>query len=220
MKILRWLFPHWISKVWRLRKITEIPKEERRKRFWSLLLTGIFMAYLPIIFSMTTGYQYEFVWLWWFPLPFFTTFWWNIPFVLLHSLFLNALAYSAIIYEPVGDRWRIACIRLKLDVPRIDGLLEKEYPDVVASNSKLFRVEAKGYTPEEFMRIKEKISSAAAIFIWAIKWAKDEDNKRLAGYVDFYYSREDLPSHIHISEAPEGKFGYRTGTASNPRLAE
>ncbi|MHC4104493.1 MAG: hypothetical protein ACYSR9_06100 [Planctomycetota bacterium] len=96
MKYLAWFFPHWIKKLYHLRKLTEIPKEERQKRFWSLLLTGLFLAYLPIIFSKVTSYDFEFMWLWWFPLPLFTAFFWNIPLIMLHALFMNALAYIAI----------------------------------------------------------------------------------------------------------------------------
>lgn len=208
MKYLRWLFPHWIKKLYHLTKLTEIPKEDRKIRFWCILLTGIFLAYLPIIFIQVISYDLEFVWLWSIPLPLFAVFYWNIPFIMLHALFMNALAYKAILYEPVGDCWRIACIRLKLHVPRIDNLPGKEYPDVVASNARMFRVEAKGYTVEDFLKLRSKICSAAGLFIWSIKPSLDENNKRIPGYIDFYYSREDLPALVNFMEAPETPYGF------------
>lgn len=204
MKIL--FLPVWVVDLVRLARLRELSPRERRGKIGRVFLAFSLLAYLPLILGALATLKIPVWWVWVIPLPVTGIWWVNAILCLYCNFVLNVLARRALAFVPMSDRVRVALVQCGFRVPGIEGS-PVEYPEVLAVDHRRVILAGKGFTPAHFEGKRAELGSAAGVFFWGARAARNGNGEVLPGIVELLYTRGDLPGVIPWEAAPVARWG-------------
>lgn len=204
MKIL--FLPVWVIDLVRLVRLRELSPRERRGKIGRVFLAFVVIAYFPLVLGALMALRIPVWWIWVIPLPLTGKVWVNLVLFAYFNCVLNMLTRRALSFVPMSDRVKVALVQCGFRVPGIEGQ-PAQYPEVLAVDHRRVILAGKGFTPGHFEAMRAELGSAAGVFFWGARAARNWRGEVLPGVVELLYTRGDLPGVIPWESAPVARWG-------------
>lgn len=207
MKFL--LLPIWFVNLVRLVRIRELSRSARVKRLGLVFLGFLFLIYSPLVIGALLQVKMPVWWIGPVPIPLTNTWSINTVLVLYFNFVLNVLSRWALSYLSISKRLEVAFVQCGLKVP---GLEDEPagYPDIVYADPQRVVIAGKGFTPAYFESNKAELSSAAGVFLWSARAARNGSGEALPGLVELFYTEKDLPALVTLDRMLAAEWEYLT----------